>query len=47
MKSKGIYKAMQDKVSVSTKPPGFVDVEIPRSEYFFHTKSKTSIIPVK
>lgn len=38
---------MQDKLFISTKPPSVVDMKIPWSEYFFHTKSNTLMIPVK
>lgn len=47
MKSKSIHKIMQDKHPISTKPPSVVDMEIPWSEYFFHTKSETFIVPVE
>lgn len=47
MKSKGIHKTTQEKLSMSTKPPSVIDTEIPWLEYFFHTESKTFIIPVK
>lgn len=47
MKSESIHKMMQGKLFISTKPPSGVDMETPRSEYFFHSESKTFIIPVK